>query len=58
MFGVTSAEQVREFARHADAVVVGSRLVQEIERSAGDPNLAAIIAEISRELKLATTEQL
>jgi tryptophan synthase alpha chain len=31
-FGVRSAEQVREIAQHADGVIVGSALIEVLER--------------------------
>jgi tryptophan synthase alpha chain len=39
-FGISSAEQVRDVNRYADAVVVGSALVAEMERIGGGPDLA------------------
>jgi len=38
-FGISTAAQVADVSRYADAVVVGSALVAEMERSAGDPEL-------------------
>jgi tryptophan synthase alpha chain len=49
-FGVSSPEHVAEIWRHADAAVVGSRLVAEIENSAGDPNLVAKVGALVRSL--------
>lgn len=49
-FGVSSPEHVAEVWRHADAAVVGSRLVAEIENSAGDPNLVAKVGALVRSL--------
>ena len=39
-FGISSAEQVRDVNRYADAVVVGSAIVAEMERIGGGPDLA------------------
>ncbi len=44
-FGISNAEQVRDINRYADAVVVGSAIVAEMERRTGDPDL---VKEISR----------
>jgi tryptophan synthase alpha chain len=38
-FGISTPEQVSEVWRHADAAVVGSRIVAEIETFAGDASL-------------------
>jgi tryptophan synthase alpha chain len=40
-FGISSAEQAREVARIADAVVVGSAIVQRINENATSPDLPA-----------------
>ena len=39
-FGISNAEQVRDVNRYADAVVVGSAIVAEMERIGGGPGLA------------------
>jgi tryptophan synthase alpha chain len=49
-FGVSSPEHVAEVWRHADAAVVGSRIVAEIENSAGDPNLVPKVGALVRSL--------
>ncbi len=49
-FGVTTREHVAEVWRYADAAVVGSAIVAEIEREADDPELVARIAEFTRGL--------
>jgi tryptophan synthase alpha chain len=49
-FGISNAEQVAETWRYADAAVVGSALVAEIERLAGAPNLVQQIGEFARRL--------
>jgi len=50
-FGVSRPEHVREIWQYADAAVVGSALVQEIERHAGAPDLVERVARFARWLK-------
>jgi tryptophan synthase alpha chain len=48
-FGIRDASTARAVARVADAVVIGSRLVQEIEQSAPDQlvgNVKALVGSI------------
>jgi len=55
-FGISTPAHVREVYGYADAAVVGSRLVQEIENNLDStqlPNLVARVAQLARELKLA-----
>ena len=42
-FGISNAEQVRDVNRYADAVVVGSAIVAEMERVGGGPDLVEAI---------------
>jgi tryptophan synthase alpha chain len=49
-FGVSTPEQVREVWRFADAAVVGSAIVREIEKLAASPNLVKRIGEFARSL--------
>jgi len=49
-FGVSTPEQVAEVWQHADAAVVGSRIVAEIENAASTSNLPAIIGGVVRHL--------
>jgi tryptophan synthase alpha chain len=49
-FGISTAEQVRDVWRYADAAVVGSALVAEIERGAGRADLPARIGAFARAL--------
>ena len=49
-FGISSAEQVREVWRFADAAVVGSAIVREIENVANSPDLVRRIGEFARSL--------
>lgn len=46
-FGISTAEQVRDVHRYADAVVVGSAIVAEMERLAGAPDVAQKIGEFT-----------
>jgi tryptophan synthase alpha chain len=49
-FGISNAEQVAEVWRYADAAVVGSAIVAEIERLAGAPDTVARTGEFARRL--------
>ena len=49
-FGISTAEQVHEIWRFAEAVVVGSAIVREIERSSGDPDLIDKVRHFTRSL--------
>jgi tryptophan synthase alpha chain len=49
-FGVSSPEQVREVWRFADAAVVGSAIVSQIEKLAKSPDLVNRIGEFARTL--------
>ena len=49
-FGISTPEQVAAVGEIADGVVVGSALVAEVERRAGDPDLPAAITARVREL--------
>ena len=49
-FGISNAEQVREVWRYADAAVVGSAIVAEIERRGGAPDLAEAVGRLTRSL--------
>lgn len=44
-FGISNASQVADVNRYADAVVVGSAIVAEMERCASEPDLARHISE-------------
>ena len=50
-FGISNAEQVADVHRYADAVVVGSAIVAEMERLAGAPEVARRIAAFVTELQ-------
>jgi tryptophan synthase alpha chain len=47
-FGISTPEQVNEVWQHADAAVVGSRIVAEIENNAGDPTLVEKVGALTR----------
>lgn len=49
-FGISKPEHVAEVWGYADAAVVGSALVAEIERRAGGPDLVARVGEFARAL--------
>ena len=49
-FGISSAEQVAETLRYADAAVVGSAIVAQIEKLSGDPDLVEKIGQFARQL--------
>ncbi len=47
-FGVSTSEHVAEVWQHADAAVVGSRIVAEIANNAGDPALVEKVGALAR----------
>ena len=49
-FGVSTAEQVREVWRFADAAVVGSAIVGQIEKLGGSPDLTNRVGDFARSL--------
>jgi len=49
-FGISSAQQVKDVQRYADAVVVGSAIVAEMERLTDASDLARKIGEFTRAL--------
>jgi len=49
-FGISSAEQVEQTLAYADAAVVGSALVAQIEKLSGGPNLVQEIGQFTRSL--------
>ena len=49
-FGISNVEQVRDVHRYADAVVVGSAIVAEMERRSNAPDIAQRIGEFTRAL--------
>jgi tryptophan synthase alpha chain len=53
-FGISTAVQVAEVWRYAEAAVVGSALVAEIERLGGAPDLAPKVGKFVRALLAST----
>ena len=49
-FGISSPEQVRAVWRFADAAVVGSAIVKQIEKLGDSPDLVKHIGEFARSL--------
>lgn len=49
-FGISTAEQVRQIWRFADAAVIGSALVSQIEKLSGSPDLVTRVGEFARSL--------
>src|SRR5215813_2533965 len=49
-FGIANQQQVADVQRYADAAVVGSALVAEIERLSGQPELHLRVGEFARQL--------
>jgi tryptophan synthase alpha chain len=49
-FGISNVDQVRDVQRYADAVVVGSAIVAEMERLGNTPDVAQKIGEFARAL--------
>jgi tryptophan synthase alpha chain len=49
-FGISNASQVAEVCRYADAAVVGSAIVAEIERLAGEPEIVQRVGDFARGL--------
>ncbi len=52
-FGISSPEQARIAATHADAVVVGSAIVNQVAAGGSSPDLAQKVAAFTRPLALA-----
>ena len=50
-FGISNADQVRDVQRYADAVVVGSAIVAEMERLSDSPDIVQRIAEFLKRLQ-------
>jgi tryptophan synthase alpha chain len=49
-FGISTPEQVRSVRRFADAAVVGSAIVREIENLRDSPDLVKRVGEFARSL--------
>src|SRR5207237_9316590 len=54
-FGISTAEQVRQVWRFADAAVIGSALVSQVEKLAGSRDLVAGVGEFARSLLVQNT---
>jgi tryptophan synthase alpha chain len=54
-FGISTAQQVRQVWRFAEAAVIGSAIVREIEKLAGSPDLVNRVGEFARSLLAAQT---
>jgi tryptophan synthase alpha chain len=50
-FGISNAEQVKDVQRYADAVVVGSAIVAEMEKFSDSPEIVQRIGELCAELR-------
>ena len=53
-FGVSSPGHVREICGFADAVIVGSAIIKQVEANAGKPDMLAKVGSFVQELKKAT----
>jgi tryptophan synthase alpha chain len=47
-FGISTAEQVRQVWRFADAAVIGSAIVRQVEKLSGSPDLTARVGEFAQ----------
>ncbi len=54
-FGISTAEQVRQVWRFADAAVIGSAIVSQVEKLAGSPDLVNRVGEFARSLLVRNT---
>ena len=52
-FGISTPQQVAEFAPYADGIVVGSALVKLIEENSNRGDLVAVVSQYAREMKQA-----
>jgi tryptophan synthase alpha chain len=55
-FGISRPEHVQEVCRYADGAVVGTRLVLEIEKNLGSPQLVERVRQLVDELKSSKQE--
>jgi len=49
-FGISTPEQVRQVWRFADAAVIGSAIVSQVEKLGNSPNLVKYVGEFARSL--------
>jgi len=54
-FGISTPEQVSQVWRFADAAVIGSALVSQVEKLADSPDLVAGVGEFARSLLVQNT---
>src|SRR5881227_386878 len=55
-FGISTPEQVSQVWRFADAAVIGSALVRQVEKLAGSPELVTGVGEFARSLLVRNTQ--
>jgi len=55
-FGISTPEQVSQVWRFADAAVIGSALVRQVEKLAGSPELVAGVGEFAQSLLVRNTQ--
>ncbi|MDD5722827.1 MAG: tryptophan synthase subunit alpha [Syntrophales bacterium] len=55
-FGISTPEQAREIAPHADGIVIGSAFVRLIEENSGTNNMVNIVAGYAKEVKQAISD--
>jgi tryptophan synthase alpha chain len=55
-FGISTAEHVQEVAQFADAAVVGSAIVQAVERAAPQGKAPQAVAELVRKLSAISSQ--
>jgi tryptophan synthase alpha chain len=56
-FGISTAEQVCQVWRFADAAVVGSAIVREIEKLSGEADLVSGVGDFARSLLVNTSAE-
>ncbi len=54
-FGISTPEDVKRIAPHADGIVIGSAFERIIEENPGNPGIAKILGKEVKRLKTATT---
>jgi tryptophan synthase alpha chain len=55
-FGISTPEQATRVAQHADGIVVGSALIDLVEKNAKSPEMLTMVEQFIRSLKDATAE--
>ena len=56
-FGISTAEQVRQVWSFADAAIIGSAIVSQVEKLAGSPELVVRVGEFARSLVTPASHQ-